>query len=126
MNTSVARRWPLPAFAVLLASCATTTRVDASSGGHASQGSDCEVAFFKDAKPGPPFETLGKIESHIAQNFFFGGKARLEDEGYAELRAKACGLGGNAVVIDDHLQTSVSEMTHLHVWATVLRLPDAK
>jgi hypothetical protein len=77
-------------------------------------------------KPSVSFETLGKIESHIAQNFFFGGQARLEDEGYRELRTKACGIGGNAVVIDDHIQTSVSEMTHLHVWATVIRLPAAR
>jgi len=107
---------------VLLASCATSTRVDAANTAYPARDSDCEITFFKDAKPSVSFETLGKIESHIAKNFFFGGKAQLEDEGYKELRAKACGIGGNAVVIDDHVQTSVSEMTHLHVWATVIRL----
>lgn len=87
---------------------------------------DCAITFFKDAKPSGPFETLGKIESHIAKNFFFGGKAQLDDEGYKELRTKACGIGGNAVIIDDHMQSSVSEMTHLHVWATVVRLPGTR
>ena len=117
------RRWPVLVCVVLLASCATTTKVDTLGAERAAMKSDCEITFFKDAKPSAPFEVLGKIESHIAQNFFFGGKARLEDEGYAELKAKACGIGGNAVVIDDHLQTSVSEMTHVHVWATVIKLP---
>jgi hypothetical protein len=118
--------WRLLACVVLLASCATTTKVDTLGAARAASESDCEITFFKDAKPSAPFEVLGKIESHIARNFFFGGKARLEDEGYEELRAKACGIGGNAVVIDDHLQTSVSEMTHVHVWATVIRLPAKK
>ena len=116
------RRWAVLMCVALLASCATTTKVDTLAE-RAARESDCEITFFKDAKPSAPFEVLGKIESHIAQNFFFGGKARLEDEGYKELRAKACGIGGNAVVIDDHLQTSVSEMTHVHVWATVIKLP---
>lgn len=116
-------RWPLLASIALVAGCTTTTRVEATGGSHPARDGDCEIAFFKDAKPSPPFETLGKIESHIAKNFLFGGKAKLEDEGYRELRAKACGLGGNAVVIDDHIETAASEMTHLHVWATVIKLP---
>jgi len=119
-------RWPLLVCVVSLASCATSSRVDALNGGSSARDGDCEITFFKDAKPSVPFETLGRIESHIAKNFFFGGKAKLEDEGYNELRAKACGIGGNAVVIDDHIQTSASEMTHLHIWATVIRLPGAR
>jgi len=30
--------------------------------------------------------------------------------------------GGDAVIIDDLLQNKVSEMSHLHVWATVVKL----
>ncbi len=57
----------------------------------------------------------------ILQNFFFGGKVQLEDEAFKELRIKACELGGDGVIIDDSIETSVSEMTHVHVWATVIK-----
>jgi hypothetical protein len=30
-------------------------------------------------------------------------------------------LGGNVVVIDDHIESSASEFSHVHVWATVLK-----
>lgn len=114
-------RWSLPACVVLLASCATTTRVDALNSTYPARESDCEITFFKDAKPTIPYEIIGKIESHIAKNAFFGGKAQLENEGYKELRQKACGMGGEAVIIDDLIETSATEMTHVHVWATVVR-----
>ena len=100
MKAFLPSRWPLPLCIVLLASCATSTRVEAPNRAYSARESDCEITFFKDAKPSVPFETLGKIESHIAKNFFF--------------------------VIDDHIQTSASEMTHLHVWATVIRFPSMR
>jgi hypothetical protein len=58
---------------------------------------------------------IGKFESHIEKNFFFGGKVQLKDESFKELRIKACSLKGDAVIIDDSIETSVSEMTHVHV-----------
>ena len=44
-----------------------------------------------------------------------------DNEVYKELSLKACSLGGDAVIIDDCIQSSVSEMTHIHVWATVIK-----
>ncbi len=38
---------------------------------------------------------------------------------------RARGLGGTAVIVDEVLETSASEMSHLHVWATVIRLAPA-
>ena len=78
--------------------------------------------FYNDEKPNNPYEVIGKIESHIEKNLFFGGKAKLEDEAYKELRLKACGLGGDAVIIDDSIETSAAETSHVHVWATVIKL----
>jgi hypothetical protein len=109
--------------AVLLASCATTTRVERLSSSYPARESGCEVAFFQGAKPDAPYEAIGKIESHIARNFFLGGKPQLGGEGNEELRRKACDLGGDAVIVDDFVETSASEMAHLHIWATVIRLP---
>jgi hypothetical protein len=105
----------------LLLSCATTTNVDRLNSAYQSKNKDCEIQFYKDAKPQKNYETIGKIESHIKKNFFFGGKVQLEDEAFKELRIKACELGGDGVIIDDSIETSVSEMTHVHVWATVIK-----
>jgi hypothetical protein len=114
------------ALAAVTAACATTTRVAPTAAARVAREENCEIRFFEAEKPSVPFETLGKVESHIAQNRLFGGAATLEHEGYAELKKKACALGGDGVVIDDHLQTSVAEMSHLHVWATVIKLSPPK
>ena len=109
------------ALIILVSACATTTKVDKLNSAYQSKDKNCEIQFFKDAQPQKNYETIGKIESHIKKNFFFGGKVQLEDEAFKELRIKACGLGGDAVIIDDSIETSVSEMTHVHVWATVIK-----
>lgn len=106
---------------LLLTACATTTNVDNLDSTYKAKEKDCELKFYQDEKPNNPYKIIGKIESHIKKNFFFGGKVQLEDEAYKELRLKACGLGGDAVIIDDSIETSVSEMTHVHVWATVIK-----
>ena len=106
---------------LLLSACATTTKVDNLNSAYQSKDKDCEIQFYKDDQPQKNYEAIGRIESHIKKNFIFGGKAQLEDEGYKELRIKACGLGGDAVIIDDYIETSASEMTHVHVWATVIK-----
>lgn len=111
----------LPSCALLLAACATSSKVDPVGPGLAAKREDCEIAFFKDTKPAAPFEIVGKIETHIAKNLFFGGRALLERDGYAELRKKACALGGDAVIVDDRLESRAAEVTHLHIWATVAR-----
>jgi hypothetical protein len=105
----------------LSAACATNTRIERLGAGHEPKWEGCQITFYRDTKPSKPYETLGKIESHIQKNFFFGGKVQLEDEVYAELRQKACSLGGEAVLIDDCVSTAASEVTHIHVWATVIR-----
>ena len=105
----------------LLSACATTTKVDNLNYAYQSKDKDCEIQFYKDDQPKKKYEVIGKIESHIQKNFFFGGAVQLEDEAFKELRIKACGLGGDAVIIDDSIETSASEMTHVHVWATVIK-----
>lgn len=106
---------------VLLSACATTTKVDDLGSAYRSKDKDCEIQFYKDDQPQKNYEAIGKIESHIKKNFFFGGKVQLEDEAFKELRTKACSLGGDAVIIDDSMETSVLEMSHVHVWATVIK-----
>ena len=114
--------WPMSfVLMVLLLACATTTNVDILNPAYKSKDKDCEIKFYTDTKPQNNYETIGKIESHIKKNIFFGGKVELEDEAFKELRIKACELGGDAVIIDDSIETSVSEMTHVHVWATVIK-----
>jgi hypothetical protein len=105
----------------LLTACATTTKVDNLDSAYNAKEKDCEIRFYNDEKPNNPYEVIGKIESHIEKNLFFGGKAKLEDEAYKELRLKACGLGGDAVIIDDSIETSAAETSHVHVWATVIK-----
>jgi hypothetical protein len=111
------------ALIVFLSACATTTKVEKGSLLYQSKDKDCEIQFYKDSKPKEQYDSIGNIESHISMNFFFGGKVQLENEGFKELKLKACSLGGDAVIIDDYLETSASEMTHLHVWATVIKFP---
>lgn len=67
-------------------------------------------------------DSIAKIESHVRKNLFFGGRASLEDEAYAELRTKTCAAGGDAVVIDDYVEASALEFSHVHVWATAIKL----
>jgi hypothetical protein len=106
-----------------LAACATETRVSKLSSNYPAKPEGCDIKIYKDTKPTEQYETLGKIESHIKRNFFLGGRVNLVDEGFQELRQKACELGGDAVVIDDYMESAVSEMTHVHVWATVVKFP---
>lgn len=121
MKLSICNLSMFLALIVLLSACATTTKVDNLNSAYQSKNKDCEIQFYKDDQPQKNYETIGKIESHIKKNFFFGGKVQLEDEAFKELRIKACGLGGDAVIIDDSIETSASEMTHIHVWATVIK-----
>ena len=106
---------------VILSACATTTTVDKIGTALDSREDHCKVVFYKDSKPSKTYKIIGKLESHIQGNFFLGGKVNLEDDAYKELSRKACELGGEAVVIDDYMETSAAEMTHVHVWATVLK-----
>ena len=106
---------------LILSACATITKVDNLNSAYQAKDKDCEIQFYKDDQPQKNYEAIGKIETHIKKNFFFGGQVQLEDEAFKELRIKACGLGGDAVIIDDSIETSVSEMTHVHVWATVIK-----
>ena len=105
----------------LLAACATTTKVDKLGYDYVAKDKNCEIQFFKDVQPQKNHEKIGKIETHIEKNLFFGGTVQLEDEAFKELSIKACILGGDAVIINDYIETSAAEMTHVHVWATVIK-----
>lgn len=107
---------------LLSTSCATSTTVTVIDDKYRPADTSCEIQFFKEGKPSSSYELLAKIESHVQKNIFFGGTARLEDEAYAELQGKACAVGGNAVVIDDYVESTASEFSHVHVWATAIRL----
>lgn len=108
---------------VLLSGCATTTKVEKINASHQPNEENCNIEFYKDTKPSEPYAIIGKIESHIKKNLFFGGRVQLEDEAYNELRSKACDLGGDSVIIDDYIESSAAEMSYVHVWATVLKSP---
>ena len=116
-------RFPVLALTVitLLSACATATKVDILNPAYVSENKVCEIQFYSDEKPKRDYESIGKIESHIEKNIFFGGTVKLEDEAFKELRLKACSLGGDSVIIDDSIETSASEMSHVHVWATVIK-----
>ncbi len=105
----------------LLSACSTTTTVQSTGTAHPSGPENCDVAIVEDnSQPLGKYEVLGKVETHLHHNIFLGGGMSLQDA-YPELRAKACQLGGNAVLIDDHVLSSAAEMRYLHVWARVVR-----
>lgn len=106
-----------------LAACANTKVVHYSAEANQVVKTErsCHIEVFYDQKPSQPFIIIGEIESHIKGNFFFGGKIQLTDEAYSELKEKACQLGGDAVLIDDYIESKAAEMTHVHVWAKVLQ-----
>jgi len=106
---------------IILSACATTTRVDKIGTDVNPREDECKVEFYKDSKPSKTYKIIGKIESHINRNFFLGGKVTLEDDAYKELSIKACAIGGEAVIIDDYMENSAIEMSHVHVWATAIK-----
>jgi hypothetical protein len=108
--------------AAALAACSTTTSVTPLGLGQPSRGESCELQIVKTQQDLPSRrELIGKIESHIQRNFFLGGRATLLDDAYRELRSKAGQLGGDSVLVDDYMESSAAEMTHVHVWASVFR-----
>ena len=107
-----------------LSNCSTVTKVDQLGSKYPASPEGCAMAMFqKTAPPTGPYETLGKIESHLKRNIFFGAKTQLEADALTELHFKACDLGGNAVLIDDSVESSAAEMNYVHLWATVLKIP---
>lgn len=106
----------------LLSACSTTSTVRVVNAKYQGTLSACKVSFFKKIKPQGQFETLAQVESHVQRNIFFGGDAKLEDEAYAELKEKSCAVGGNAVIINEYVESRAAEFSHVHVWATVIRL----
>ncbi|MQA21576.1 hypothetical protein [Rugamonas rivuli] len=107
---------------MLLSACSTTSTISVLESKYQTDQPACQVTFFKKAKPDREFETLAQIESHVQRNVFFGGDAKLEDQAYAELKTKTCNLGGNAVIINDYVESRAAEFSHVHVWATTVKL----
>lgn len=112
----------IPLLIVLLSACSTTSTVQVIDPKYQANATNCTVTFFKKVKPDGKYETLAQIESHVQRNMFFGGDAKLEDEAYAELKTKTCGVGGNAVIINDFVESRAAEFSHVHVWATSIKL----
>jgi hypothetical protein len=111
-----------PLLIMTLSACSTTTHVDIVDAKYKSNEVQCPITFFKKTKPEGEFKVLAKIESHVQRNIFFGGDAKLEDQSYAELKTKTCSLGGNAVIVDDFVESRAAEFSHVHVWATAIKL----
>jgi hypothetical protein len=88
-----------------------------------SKDARCAVEIFptRQSRPTRPYTVVTKAESHIERNFFFGGTASLDDDAYGELRAQACKVGADAVLIDDVIQSDAGEFSHIHLWATLVR-----
>lgn len=107
---------------VALAGCATSTVVSPLAPNLEARSGNCRVNVIHRGGAVPARHTqIAKVESHIARNLFFGGRATLLDDAYNELRAKACAIGGDQVLVDDFVESAAAEMTHVHVWATVFR-----
>jgi hypothetical protein len=105
-----------------LAGCATSTVVSPLAPNLQAQSGNCHVNVIARGGAVPAGHTqIAKVESHIARNLFFGGRATLLADAYTELRAQACGVGGDQVRVDDFIESAAAEMTHVHVWATVFR-----
>lgn len=106
----------------VICGCSTTSKVDRVGSAYAPNPDDCQVQFFEKAKPpAVPYEVVGEVETHVQRNVFFGGNAQLADA-HEELRSKACPIGGNAVMINDYVASQATEFSHIHVWASVLKL----
>lgn len=122
-NIQLCRYAALAPLLLLLNACSTTSAVQVVDAQYQTTvASQCEVTFFKKTTPEVKFHVLAKIETHVQRNFFFGGDAKLESEAYAELKTKACAMGGNAVIINDYVESRASEFSHVHVWATAIKL----
>lgn len=110
------------AAALVLAGCSTVTQLETVGAQQALLPDTCPVRIYRrPEKPDGRFDTLAKVETHVQRNIFFGGRATLERDAYAELQIKACRVGGNGVLVEDWIESSAAEMTHVHVWATVIR-----
>jgi len=112
----------LATLVILLSGCSTTSTISVIDAKYQTNQPTCQVTFFKKTKPEQEFEKLAQIESHVQRNIFFGGDAKLEDQAYAELKTKTCNLGGNAVIINDYIESRAAEFSHVHVWATTIKL----
>ena len=111
-----------PLALLALSACSTTSTVSVIESKYAKNEAECQVTFFKKIKPEGEYRKLAEIESHVQRNMFFGGDAKLEDQAYAELKAKTCNLGGNAVIINDYIESRAAEFSHVHVWATTIKM----
>ncbi len=114
--------------AATLSACSTTTSLRTPPAGYANARADsnCKVDIYADKsqKPQRPYRVITQAESSIRQNVFFGGKATLDNEAFAELRKQACKVGADAVVISDYIESSATEMSHIYVWADLVRYED--
>ena len=108
------------AFALHLACAHVDTKVEVTSNNALNANNNQDIQIFRDSKPTKEYQVIGKVESHVRRNIFWGGTARLDDEGYKELKAKARAMGGNAVIIDDVIETKAAESSHVHIWAKVI------
>lgn len=109
-----------------LGACSSSTRLSVPSAAPAVSQKGCVVDIYadKNQKPDRAYRELSKAESRIRRNIFFGGKATLEDDAYAELRLQACKIGADAVIIEDYIVSSAAELSHVYVWAVLVRYTD--
>jgi hypothetical protein len=112
----------IPVLVTLLDACGTVTTVDRVGDAIPGKSTDCIVQFFDKSNKPARYDVVGKIETHIEKNIFFGSTPHADNEGYKELRTKACELGGDAVIVEDTMESHAAEMNHLHIWASVIRL----
>ena len=117
------KKIPFAACAFCLWACSTTTTLEQPRAGMGSKPGNCTVDFYADRnkKPARSWQLVTRAESHVQRNFIFGGKASLQDDAFAELRKRACALGADAVIIDDYIESSALEFSHVHVWASIVR-----
>lgn len=108
---------------LIVSGCSTTTKLSAPHATSQDTSAKCVVDIYPDRqqRPSRAFQVITLAESHIQRNFFFGGNAKLDDDAYQELRAQACAVGANAVLIDDVIQSKSGEFSHIHLWASLVR-----
>ncbi|MFC5500604.1 hypothetical protein ACFPOE_23880 [Caenimonas terrae] len=120
--TAMRCRWGLLPLLALLGACSTVTKVERVGPDLPARAGACHVDVVgAGSRDVAAYRVVAKIESHIQRNVFFGGRVSLRDDAHAELRAKACALGGDVVRVDDSVESGAAEMSDVHVWATVFK-----
>jgi hypothetical protein len=105
----------------IVSGCAKSVTVSEVYNQQPVKASTCLVNVFSEQKPQLQFTELASINAHIQVNMFGASRKSMVAKAIKELKAKACELGGDAIIITDSIESSAAEFSHLRTWATVIK-----